>query len=60
MPEQIMQPITARGLYETNHAAEARLFYTAITRAERFLYVTGSANQPGLRRQKDHPILKTG
>ena len=52
LPQQIMQPVIARGLYETNHQAEARLFYTAITRAERFLYVTGSAAQPGLVRPK--------
>lgn len=52
LPSVIIEPITARGLYETNPEAEARLFYTAITRAERFLYITGSAIQPNLARPK--------
>jgi DNA helicase-2/ATP-dependent DNA helicase PcrA len=52
IPNQIIQPITARGLYQTDVYSEARLFYTALTRAERFLYVTGSANQPGVKDPK--------
>jgi len=52
LPQEIIQPITSRGLYITDVYSEARLFYTAITRAERFLYVTGSANHPGLKTAK--------
>jgi DNA helicase-2/ATP-dependent DNA helicase PcrA len=58
LPDQIIQPITARGLYETNVFSEARLFYTALTRAERFLYVTGSAIQPGLQKPKQQSRFK--
>ena len=36
-----------RGAYQKNRSEEARLFYTAITRAERYLNVTGAANLPG-------------
>lgn len=50
LPAQIISPVTARGLYETNHQGEARLFYTALTRAERFLYVTGSEYHPRLKK----------
>jgi DNA helicase II / ATP-dependent DNA helicase PcrA len=58
LPNDIIQPITAQGLYETNIFSEARLFYTALTRAERFLYVTGSAIQPGLIKPKQQSRFK--
>jgi DNA helicase-2/ATP-dependent DNA helicase PcrA len=58
LPTQIIQPIEARGLYQTNVYSEARLFYTALTRAERFLYVTGSAIQPGLQNPKQPSRFK--
>lgn len=58
LPQQIIQPIIDRGLYETNVFSEARLFYTALTRAERFLYVTGSAIQPGLKNPKQQSRFK--
>ena len=35
-----------RGAYGNRQEDEARLFYTAITRAERLLYLTGSENHP--------------
>ena len=34
------------------HAEEARLFYTAITRAERYLYVSGCKDLPNAKRAK--------
>jgi DNA helicase II / ATP-dependent DNA helicase PcrA len=37
----------ARGAYQGSVEEEARLFYTALTRAERFLYVSGSSHLPG-------------
>jgi DNA helicase-2/ATP-dependent DNA helicase PcrA len=48
LPKEIIDDIAARGVYVNDIYGEARLFYTAITRAERFLYVTGSQNHPGL------------
>lgn len=52
LPLILIQNPLSRGLYQSNNAGEARLFYTALTRAERFLYVTGSSIQPGLQRPK--------
>lgn len=52
LPSVVMQEALRRGLYQTDRYGEARLFYTALTRAERFLYVTGSAVQAGLTRPK--------
>jgi DNA helicase II / ATP-dependent DNA helicase PcrA len=52
LPLQLVQNALNRGLYQTDDYGEARLFYTALTRAERFLYITGGANHPGLRRAK--------
>jgi len=52
LPLNLIQNPLSRGLYQSNNAGEARLFYTALTRAERFLYVTGSSIQPGLQRPK--------
>ncbi|WP_261134880.1 ATP-dependent DNA helicase [Bacillus sp. Marseille-Q3570] len=52
LPEQVMDEAINRGSYGKTREDEARLFYTALTRAERFLYVTGSAEQPDTRREK--------
>ena len=40
------------GKIERRNLNRARIFYTAITRAERLLYLTGSAAHPGLKRAK--------
>lgn len=58
LPLNLIQNPLYRGLYQTNTASEARLFYTALTRAERFLYVTGSSIQPGLQRPKNPSPFK--
>ncbi|KPI00261.1 Helicase superfamily 1 UvrD-related protein [Actinobacteria bacterium OV450] len=50
IPATLIQQALDNGSYQTGTAGEARLFYTAITRAERFLYVTGSAQLPGGKR----------
>jgi DNA helicase-2/ATP-dependent DNA helicase PcrA len=47
LPPQMMQAALGRGAYQATMAEEARLFYTAMTRGERFLYITGSAQLPG-------------
>ncbi len=52
IPQELMEDAIARGAYGSRVQDEARLFYTAITRAERLLYLTGSAVQPGLKRAK--------
>lgn len=50
LPAELMANAINRGAYGTRTEDEARLFYTAITRAERCLYLSGSTNQPGLKR----------
>ena len=58
LPNALIQDTLARGLYQSNNSGEARLFYTAMTRAERFLYITGSGIQPGLQRPKNPSPFK--
>lgn len=52
LPAEVIRDSLARGAYQSRREDEARLFYTALTRAERFLYVTGCSNGPGWRRPK--------
>lgn len=52
IPRKLMENAISRGAYGSRLEDEARLFYTAITRAERILYVSGSAEHPGLARKK--------
>ncbi|MGY1997296.1 ATP-dependent DNA helicase [Streptomyces rochei] len=47
IPAVLVRRALDKGSYRTERPSEARLFYTAITRAERFLYVTGSEWMPG-------------
>jgi DNA helicase-2/ATP-dependent DNA helicase PcrA len=49
LPRAVVGAALARPAYQSSPAEEARLFYTAITRAERYLYVTGCARLPGGR-----------
>lgn len=50
IPESLVRTAIQRGAYVGTREAEARLFYTALTRAEAFLYVTGAAKLPGGKR----------
>lgn len=50
LPRELMQNAIERGAYGTRFEDEARLFYTAITRAERCLYLSGSTHHPNLVR----------
>lgn len=52
IPNSLMIDAIKRGAYGCRVQDEARLFYTAITRAERILYLSGSAVHPGLVREK--------
>lgn len=50
VPQEIIGDALNRGAYQGTAEEEARLFYTAVTRSERYLYVTGSENLPGGRK----------
>lgn len=52
LPAAAIQDSLNRGAYQSRREDEARLFYTALTRAERYLYVTGAAAGPGWARPK--------
>lgn len=52
LPTQLIAPAVARGAYQSTRNEEVRLFYTAVTRAERFLAVTGCASLPGGTRSR--------
>ena len=46
LPPNVMADATKRGAYQSTLDEEVRLFYTAATRAERFLYISGAENLP--------------
>lgn len=50
LPASVIDQALDRGAYQSTRAEEARLFYTALTRGERFLYVTGAERLPGGRK----------
>lgn len=52
IPEPLMLAAKNRGAYGSRQEDEARLFYTAVTRAERVLYLSGSEYHPGLKNAK--------
>ncbi|SKA72108.1 DNA helicase-2 / ATP-dependent DNA helicase PcrA [Paucidesulfovibrio gracilis DSM 16080] len=52
LPDEMIRPAIDRGAYHSTRDEEARLYYTAITRAERFLYISGAGLQPGGKRPK--------
>jgi DNA helicase II / ATP-dependent DNA helicase PcrA len=52
LPTQVVADALARFAYQSTPEEEARLFYTALTRAERYLYVTGCRELPGARSDK--------
>lgn len=68
LPPALIAPALQRGAYRSSPEEEARLFYVAMTRAERYLYITGAASLPGGRRmwkpssfalRLAHPELET-
>lgn len=52
LPDSVINAALSRGAYLSEPDAEARLFYTALTRAERFLYISGSQHLPGGKQKK--------
>ncbi len=50
LPHELMLAAIDRGAYGTRLEDEARLFYTAVTRAERVLYLSGSTHHSDLKR----------
>lgn len=52
LPTDMLQVPIGQGAYHTTRAEEARLFYTAMTRAERYLYISGCENLPNARRAR--------
>ena len=58
LPVELMEEPIRRGAYCTTHQDESRLFYTAMTRAERFLYITGAAQQPDAKKPKHPSVFK--
>ncbi|MDR1036171.1 MAG: hypothetical protein LBT40_06265 [Deltaproteobacteria bacterium] len=60
LPREAIQMALKRGAYRSTRDKEARLFYTAMTRASRYLYVTCAARLPGARRDAfQSDFLKT-
>jgi ATP-dependent DNA helicase UvrD/PcrA len=52
LPRTVIDPALARGAYQSTPPEEIRLFYTAMTRAERFVYISGSQALPGGKRPR--------
>ena len=52
LPPGVMAPAITRGAYQSTQDGEIRLFYTALTRAERYLYVSGAESLPQAKRPR--------
>lgn len=66
LPQHLISRALDRGAYQGTRDEEARLFYTALTRAERYLYVSGAEDLPGTKKpwkpspfalRLDHPEM---
>ena len=51
LPQRVMANAIERGAYQSTHNEETRIFYTSVTRAERYLYVSGAEDLPMAKRQ---------
>jgi len=60
LPPGVLADALARRAYQSSPEEEARLFYTAVTRAERYLYVTGAEWVPGGARQRRRSRFANG
>jgi len=52
LPPEVIQNAINRGAYQGTPTEEARLFYTALTRAERYVYVSGAEHLPGGKQKR--------
>lgn len=52
LPKNLLTEALNRGRYQNTPEGDIRLFYTAITRAERYLYISGSENLPNASSQR--------
>ncbi|MDY6916344.1 MAG: ATP-dependent DNA helicase [Chloroflexota bacterium] len=50
LPSSVMTAAINRGAYQSTHDEQIRLFYTAVTRAERYLHISGAQNLPLAKR----------
>lgn len=57
IPADLVNASITRGAYAGTQEAEARLFYTALTRAERYLYVSGCELLPGGQRRNRQSVF---
>lgn len=57
IPTALLANAISRGRYCNDLNGDARLFYTAITRAERYLYISGSEVLPGARSTRQRSIF---
>lgn len=60
LPAAVMAPAIQRRAYMRSPDEQARLFYTAITRAERYLHITGARMLPGGKRAKQRSRYANG
>lgn len=49
VPDECIQDALDRGAYQSTREEEARVFYTAVTRAERYLHITGAERLPAAK-----------
>lgn len=52
LPPSVIRDAMQRGAYQSTPPQEARLYYTGLTRAERYLYVAGSERLPGGKQRR--------
>lgn len=57
IPTVLLDDAIRRGRYCNDLNGEARLFYTAITRAERYLYISGSQVLPGAASTRQRSVF---
>jgi len=57
-PQGLLRNALNRGAYINTRESDIRVFYTAITRAERYLYVTGSERLPGGIQRRRHSVFE--
>jgi len=57
LPDILLTHAFRQGRYRNDRNGDARVFYTAITRAERYLYISGSEHLPGGKQQRRQSVF---